>query len=278
VRVSPAPAFVLKRKQHLFMGQLQAGAIFVLGVLLVVTAHAGGQDLSGNAYRVITGHNSFGLTSAPDTITPDPKTPPPEIIFDGIAVLFGDKRALFKTQATPQSPARFYYLSEGQREGQIELLAIDLKRSTIKVNNYGVIQTIALCDPPALNAATSADGGNGNFANTENLKTSPAGNAQMPGGKNQEAPAGNDAAVANGAASASDVSWQMNGGVNSANDAAPKNNEPYSLRAAREFEQLRLQTADAVLAGTDEPIPLTPLTPPGTSPALIGPDKAWFPE
>jgi hypothetical protein len=48
------------------------------------------------------------------------------------------------------------------------------------------------------------------------------------------------------------------------------------VRASKDFELLRTQTADAVRSGVDEPIPLTPLTPADTPAELIGPDKAWF--
>ena len=59
-------------------------------------------------------------------------------------------------------------------------------------------------------------------------------------------------------------------------DPGTQEGEPFWMKASKEFEQLRIQTADAVRSGVNEPIPLTPLTPAGTPAELIGPDQAWF--
>ena len=48
--------------------------------------------------------------------------------------------------AKPPAPAKeeAYVLTEGQREGEIEVLEIDTKAGTVKVNDYGTITNLSL--------------------------------------------------------------------------------------------------------------------------------------
>jgi hypothetical protein len=212
------------------------------------------------------------------------KNPPPQIILNGLTSIFDDRRALFKVQPPGGSDGTAsYYLAEGRRAGGIELLSVDMTTGKIKVNNHGIVQTVSMCQPPDLSISVAAGGNGGNNSvGSKNLEMSSSGGMQMP-----------PDLEAAGAGQNSGTEYPE-GNVNGLPPAAPSNdtvpgNDPgnanpvakgggYSLAAAREFEQLRLQTAAAVYDGTAEPIPLTPLTPPGTPPALIGPDRAWFPD
>jgi hypothetical protein len=84
-----------------------------------------------------------------------------------------------------------------------------------------------------------------------------------------------------GNAGTADAGSQNSANAGSSSDYTSQRPEPYSLTAAREFQRIRIETASGVNNGTDEPLPLTPLTPltpPGTPKALIGPDRAWFPD
>jgi hypothetical protein len=232
--------------------------------------------------------------------------PPPDIKLNGLTTILGDKRALFKVR--PDSgPVESYFLAEGQSAGTIKLLSVDIRAGRIKINNHGVIQTVALCDAPDLSIlmATEAGGSqNGNgFSSGQNpgdfsANSGPAG-SPAPGGAaaRQNSGAGFSAGnstggVANGspgAAAGNNFDKSANPGTSNASsnnsdnsgsnsDNTSQHPEPYSLTAAREFERLRIETASGVYNGTDEPLPLTPLTPPGTPKALIGPDRAWFPD
>ena len=109
------------------------------------TIAAGSQDFP---YNDITNRNVFNLKAPPPPV--DPKSlepPPPKITLTGITTILGNKRALMKAPvpAKPPEPARdqSYILTEGQRDGDIEVLEINEKAATVKVNNHGTIQTLA---------------------------------------------------------------------------------------------------------------------------------------
>jgi hypothetical protein len=75
--------------------------------------------------------------------------------------LFGTKRALMKVleAAKPTEPGKppgpvqeqSYILSEGERQGEVEVLAIDDKAGRVKVDNYGTTMLLPLTTnmPPA---------------------------------------------------------------------------------------------------------------------------------
>jgi hypothetical protein len=228
------------------------------------------------------------------------QTPPPEITLNGLTTIFGDRRALFKVQSDCGAK-QSCFLAEGQRAAGIELLTVDIRAGKIKVNNHGVVQTVALRDPPNLSILTATpENGSGNFADRQNAANNFSDGVQLSGGQTfgsptaQKIPAGFVAGQAGGAtaknssgtssssaASSSEAGTSDTVTANSPTtsfDTGAKKPEPYSITAAREFERLRIETAAAVYDGTAEPQPLTPLTPPGTPMALIGPDRAWFPD
>src|SRR5476651_1796485 len=81
---------------------------------------------AANPYLAIVGHNSFGLVPPASSIIQDSKAPPPEITLNGIMTIFGDKRALFKVRVQ-SGEEKSCMLSEGQRDGDMELLSVDVK-------------------------------------------------------------------------------------------------------------------------------------------------------
>jgi len=98
-------------------------------------------------YRAIPDRNLFGLRP-PQLATNEP--PPPQltkILLTGITTILGDKRALMKTlmpagKPGEQAKEQSLILSEGQREGEIEVLAIDEHAGSVKVDNSGTIMTL----------------------------------------------------------------------------------------------------------------------------------------
>jgi hypothetical protein len=111
-------------------------------------AITGTGDASGSPYQSVVERNVFGLKPPPPP--PDPeanKPPPPKMFLQGITTFGGTKRALLKTQmpAKPGEPPKgeqSFVLAEGQREGDIEVLEIDAKGGTVKVNDFGTIATL----------------------------------------------------------------------------------------------------------------------------------------
>jgi len=117
------------------------------GLVLCSSGNAATSDAPGNPYQGIIDRNVFGLKSPPPP--PDPeanKPPPPKVFLTGITTILGNKRALLKTTppAKPGEPAKeqSFTLGEGQRDGEIEVLEIDEKAGTVKVNDYGTITTL----------------------------------------------------------------------------------------------------------------------------------------
>lgn len=220
----------------------------------------------------------------------------PQITLNGLCSFFDDKCALFKARSEDGSGRlESYFLAEGQHADGLQLLTIDMKAGKIRINNHGVIQSISLCranlatlaaNPAAgsssstgisnagmnsvvtaLSATAAGVAGNQLAAQSIGAGSLGRGDNGTPAAPEKDAGSQNSASPPDSGAQAADVA-----------DVSPKKPESYSLKAAREFERLRIQTAAAVYDGTDEPIPLTPLTPIGTPLALIGPERAWFPE
>jgi hypothetical protein len=132
---------------------MKHGDKMLIGTLAAVTlcaaTNAATSDSSGSPYQGVVERNVFGLKPPPPP--PDPeanKPPPPKIFLQGITTFGGIKRALLKAQmpAKPGEPPKpdqsSFILAEGQRDGDIEVLEIDAKEGTVKVNDFGTITTL----------------------------------------------------------------------------------------------------------------------------------------
>ena len=120
------------------LGTLAALAAFQLGNLALAVPPV----TDSNRYETIVERNLFGLrpavASPGESATPPP---PPKIFLTGITTILGNKRALLKVMlpSRPGEPAReeSYILTEGQREGNVEVVKIDERLGLVKVNDYG---------------------------------------------------------------------------------------------------------------------------------------------
>jgi hypothetical protein len=133
--------------------------VFWTGTHVIATETSG-----GNPYQAIVDRNVFGLKPPPPP--PDPeanKPPPPKITLTGIYTMGGTKRVLMKVSvpARPPEPAKEVplTLSEGQREGDVEVLEIDTVARTAKVNNFGTITSLDFTNNGAKIASGPAPGG-----------------------------------------------------------------------------------------------------------------------
>jgi hypothetical protein len=140
----------------------------IVGILVLWNAtRVIAADTSGaTPYQGIVERNVFGLKPPPPP--PDPeanKPPPPRIILQGITTFMGSKRALIKVQmpARPPDPAKEVplILSEGQRDGDIEILEINDKPGNefVKVNDFGTITNLNFENNGIKTAGTPAPGG-----------------------------------------------------------------------------------------------------------------------
>ena len=108
-------------------------------------------DPSGNPYHGIVERNIFDIHAALPPPPPDPnigRPPPPTIKLQGITDILGRKQVLFKVQLPPKggAPAKeeSFILTVGERQGEIEVLEINPKAGTVKMNNYGVVTNLSL--------------------------------------------------------------------------------------------------------------------------------------
>ena len=99
-------------------------------------------------YNTIPERNVFGLRPPPND--PLPTNPPaqlPKITLTGITTILGNKRALMMLAPPNLKPGNTNHeisliLTEGQRESEVEVLQIDEKRGSVRVNNSGTVMTL----------------------------------------------------------------------------------------------------------------------------------------
>jgi len=133
MRISPKPFICIS-----FLG--------VLGWTLQATI----PERPANDYSEVPEQNLFGL-KPPQAIQQSAPAPQlPKIVLTGITTILGNKRALMKTQPAAGKPGQpgqqekehSVILTEGQREGDIEVLQIDENAGSVKVNNSGTVMTL----------------------------------------------------------------------------------------------------------------------------------------
>lgn len=115
--------------------------VFSLTVAVLLAANAEASTSGINPYSGIIVRNSFGLK--PPSNPADFIKPPPVVVADiklqGITTILGRNQVLMKIKvpAKPPEPVReqSVVLSEGQREGEVEVLEINPSRGTVKLNN-----------------------------------------------------------------------------------------------------------------------------------------------
>src|SRR5438874_10444134 len=114
----------------------------VSSLLLCAGARAITPD-SGNPYQGIIDRNVFALKPMPiNKIDEGVKKPdPPKITLTGITDILGKKQALMNVAmpAKPPEPAKqqSFIIASGQRDGDLEVLDIDVKVGSVKLNNFG---------------------------------------------------------------------------------------------------------------------------------------------
>jgi len=122
---------------------------------------------SGELYQGITKRNVFGLVPPQIQIVEPPPPQIPKLTLTGITTILGNKRALMmeaEPGGKPGQPVQevSLILTEGQREGNVEVLLIDEHAGSVKVNNSGTIMTLTFeKDGPRMPPAQPPQPGNG---------------------------------------------------------------------------------------------------------------------
>jgi hypothetical protein len=261
--------------------------ILLLGASQIARASQASGSTSANPYQKIGEHNLFGL-QPPPPVNQVAGTPPPQIVLNGLTTVFGDKRALFKTLPTADSPKeQSYILAEGQRTGEIEVLSVDMKAGTVTINNHGIVQLITICKTPSPvwagpTVVADAVAADNNFSGTvpnERTDQATGSESQNSGGGQINFQSGNSSSPANSqpgsSANNGTATDNSESGNVASNDSSNSNKnipkqDPWWVTGSKGIEQARIQSRDMVLSGQADPQPLTPLTPAGTPANLIG--------
>ncbi len=243
----------------------------VTSVLAVIGLSAGTRaamnDSAGiNPYAAIADRNVFDLKPPPviENKPPPPQAPPSTIKLTGITTLFGLKQACVAVSeaAPPGKPPpkpKYYTMTEGQRQGGLEVVAIDVKGQTVKIINDG--SPFDLIFEKSKTPAGPVPGGmpppgpGGRVFQAPVPTYAPPGAPVMPNYANPGRPGGNGA---------------NNNGMNNNNAAnAAYNQVARPMRTEQQIspdEQIimmeleRERTRESVANGTLPPIPNTPLT------------------
>ncbi len=106
-------------------------------------------DLSNNnPYQGIVDRNVFGLKDPPPPPPPPENAKPagPPLTLTGVMNILGKDTAFisFQPPAKPNEPPKptSLMLTAGQREGEIEVLEVDIKGGSAKVSSYGAITNL----------------------------------------------------------------------------------------------------------------------------------------
>jgi len=120
--------------------------IMIVALQAVPSVHA-----AVNPYETITARNVFGIKPPATPLPPEPpKVAAPEIKLQGLTTILGNKLVLFKARIPakppelPQPKDMSFMLSEGERDGEIEVININEIDGVVKFRNYGVEQTLNL--------------------------------------------------------------------------------------------------------------------------------------
>ena len=139
------------------------------GLLLACAVQADVTPLPESPYKVILERNAFNLREPPPpTVLPptNAPTPPVNIKLTGVTTNFAGKKAwLMIPAAPPKSPnPQYLSLSEGEKQGEIEVLEINEREATVRILNAGVPASLNFKDnglaapvaPPVIPGAPGA--------------------------------------------------------------------------------------------------------------------------
>jgi hypothetical protein len=129
-------------------------------VLLFVASALASDD---NPYQSIVDRNVFGLHPPPPPPSNEPPKPPiPAINLTGITTILGKKMAFMTIQLPakageqPKPGPTSFMLTEGERDGDVEVISIDEKAGTVKVSEFGTITNVTFGKLPSTPAPTPA--------------------------------------------------------------------------------------------------------------------------
>lgn len=121
-----------------------------VAVHVAATIAARGAQLPVYYERIFT-RNVFGLTAPPPPPPPRQDHPaPPNLIVTGLTTILGSPRALLEVPGRPAFPGspptrpQYYILRKGQRQGDIQLLDVDMAKLTVLIKNGETSELLSL--------------------------------------------------------------------------------------------------------------------------------------
>ncbi len=125
--------------------------VTILSLIVLVSATRTCAVTVDNPYQAIVGRNVFSLK--PPTPPPDPASliksePPPKIKLQGVQTILGRRQVLFKVPAKPpgQPKEESFVMNEGDRQGEIEVLEINMQAESVRFRNHGQEQLLNMKD------------------------------------------------------------------------------------------------------------------------------------
>ena len=218
---------------------------------------------------------------------------PLAVELNGLCSILGDKRAFFVLNSSAATDAHSYsfMLAEGESEGGIKLIAVDMAANCVRIENCGQTQSLRICGTPNLSLfPDSPTAGNADRF----LARGRDGPVGTPGADDlvAEITPGNPGwgtlppvAVGNSSSPKQNATASQSATPNPSVAGNSKGSDPVAMlkgqadnewyQEAASIEQNRIDTASQVLAGEMTPWPRTPLTPTGTAGELVG-NEVYF--
>lgn len=134
--------------------------VTILSLIVLVSATRTYAVTADNPYQAIVGRNVFSLKPPPPPPNPEDlikKEPPPKIKLQGLNTILGRRQVLFKVPAKPpgQPKEESFVMNEGERQGEIEVLEINMQAESVRFRNHAQEQLLNMkddADKPAIAA------------------------------------------------------------------------------------------------------------------------------
>lgn len=115
-------------------------SILLVALTLLPTVLRAGEDSKASEFSAIVPRNAFGLVPvAQPTVTPEAPVPEasPNILLTGVASFKGKKLAYLTVTTPGVKEPKYLKLGESERDGAIEVTAIDLKMCEVRLKDRG---------------------------------------------------------------------------------------------------------------------------------------------
>jgi hypothetical protein len=230
---------------------------------------------------------------------------PPSANLNGISSFSAMKCAFFIIIPVGQQREMNFMLAEGESRFGITLLSVNVAANSVEIDNRGTKQTLHICSTPDVsltavrwmnsqpaehiggygNGGEEAGAGNtgangrtdGSDGNLNPGGIAGGNRANGASGGNNNTGNGNNATVGNAEDDSADAAPHQSADLNGSDPATALKDQAgeYWYRTSASIEESRKADAQLILSGEEDPLPLTPLTPAGTSAGLIGSDALF---